>query len=195
MTDENDPDCNAPEPVCGNGTVESGEQCDDGNTVSGDGCSSTCQNESTTPYCGDGIVNGNEQCDDGNNVNGDGCSADCQLPLSSVCNDAEQPVITEMEYNRREQKLHVQGQATPGTSLTIINSDTGTILADGIMVREGQWEAEGRNVGRSLRSIDVISSNGCSVVQPVGTNRGNRDEHYERGRTTRGETKDNRFDD
>jgi cysteine-rich repeat protein len=33
--------------VCGNGTVESGcgEQCDDGNTVSGDDCSSTCQIE------------------------------------------------------------------------------------------------------------------------------------------------------
>jgi len=28
--------------VCGNGIVEAGEQCDDGNTISGDGCSSTC---------------------------------------------------------------------------------------------------------------------------------------------------------
>lgn len=31
--------------VCGNGSIESGEQCDDGNTVSKDGCSSSCQNE------------------------------------------------------------------------------------------------------------------------------------------------------
>jgi cysteine-rich repeat protein len=31
--------------VCGNGTIESPEECDDGNTVSGDGCSSTCQGE------------------------------------------------------------------------------------------------------------------------------------------------------
>jgi len=36
--------------VCGNGIVETGEQCDDGNTVSGDGCSSTCQMDtSATP--------------------------------------------------------------------------------------------------------------------------------------------------
>ena len=28
--------------VCGNGAMEAGEKCDDGNTVSGDGCSSTC---------------------------------------------------------------------------------------------------------------------------------------------------------
>lgn len=29
-------------PACGNGIVEDGETCDDGNTVDGDGCSSTC---------------------------------------------------------------------------------------------------------------------------------------------------------
>jgi len=33
---------------CGNGTVEPPEMCDDGNTVSGDGCSSTCQLEPMT---------------------------------------------------------------------------------------------------------------------------------------------------
>ncbi len=39
-------------PVCGNGILEE-ERCDDYNTESGDGCSSTCEVE----YCGDGIVN------------------------------------------------------------------------------------------------------------------------------------------
>ena len=34
-------------PVCGNSVVESGEGCDDGNAISGDGCSSTCQTEET----------------------------------------------------------------------------------------------------------------------------------------------------
>jgi len=32
--------------VCGNGVLEPGEQCDDGNTEDGDGCSSTCKLES-----------------------------------------------------------------------------------------------------------------------------------------------------
>lgn len=36
-----------PRPVCGNGIQETGEQCDDGNTVSGDGCSGTCVNETS----------------------------------------------------------------------------------------------------------------------------------------------------
>ena len=30
---------------CGNGNIDSGEECDDHNTVSGDGCSSSCKNE------------------------------------------------------------------------------------------------------------------------------------------------------
>ncbi len=40
--------------VCGNGVIETGEECDDGNTVSGDGCSSTCQLEEEPPGGGGG---------------------------------------------------------------------------------------------------------------------------------------------
>jgi len=41
-------------PVCGNSIIETGEQCDDGNTNSGDGCSSTCQTEAAPPGGGGG---------------------------------------------------------------------------------------------------------------------------------------------
>ncbi|MEZ4441842.1 MAG: MYXO-CTERM sorting domain-containing protein [Polyangiaceae bacterium] len=34
-----------PQPVCGNGQLEVGESCDDGNTVPGDGCDELCQSE------------------------------------------------------------------------------------------------------------------------------------------------------
>ncbi len=60
---------------CGNGIVEPGEECDDGNNVSGDGCSASCRLE----RCGNSVIDPGEQCDDGNTVNGDGCSATCQL--------------------------------------------------------------------------------------------------------------------
>jgi TonB family protein len=33
------------EPVCGNGQVEAGEECDDGARAGGDGCSSACRHE------------------------------------------------------------------------------------------------------------------------------------------------------
>jgi cysteine-rich repeat protein len=38
-----------PPAVCGNQKVEAGEQCDDGNVKSGDGCSATCQTEIPLP--------------------------------------------------------------------------------------------------------------------------------------------------
>lgn len=43
-------------PVCGNNIIETGEECDDGNTESGDGCSSTCQTEEEEPPGGGGEV-------------------------------------------------------------------------------------------------------------------------------------------
>ncbi len=42
--------CQNNEPQCGNSVLEDGEQCDDGNTVSGDGCSESCQLEQS-PLC------------------------------------------------------------------------------------------------------------------------------------------------
>jgi cysteine-rich repeat protein len=36
-----------PTGTCGNGVLDAGEQCDDGNTLSGDCCSATCQIETT----------------------------------------------------------------------------------------------------------------------------------------------------
>ena len=52
----------APNPsVCGNGVIEVTEQCDDGNTVSCDGCSDHCRRE----ICGNRVVDCGEQCDDG----------------------------------------------------------------------------------------------------------------------------------
>jgi cysteine-rich repeat protein len=67
----------SPGATCGNGMVEAGEECDDGNTRSDDGCSAECRYE----YCGDGIVQSTlgEQCDDGNYRNDDGCDMFCQI--------------------------------------------------------------------------------------------------------------------
>jgi cysteine-rich repeat protein len=35
--------------ICGDGALNSGEACDDGNTTAGDGCSASCANESAVP--------------------------------------------------------------------------------------------------------------------------------------------------
>ncbi|MEW5806819.1 MAG: trypsin-like peptidase domain-containing protein [Acidobacteriota bacterium] len=49
-------------PTCGNSVVEGGETCDDGNTVSGDGCSSTCDAENSGP-CPDRDNDGYANCE------------------------------------------------------------------------------------------------------------------------------------
>jgi cysteine-rich repeat protein len=62
------------EPFCGDGTVDPDEECDDGNTVAGDGCDALCALE-----CGNGTTEGDEQCDDGGVEPGDGCSPTCTV--------------------------------------------------------------------------------------------------------------------
>ena len=75
-----------PPPTCGDGHVDSGEECDDGNNMNGDGCSAGCTNE-PEPCCGDGHLDAGEECDDGNTTDGDGCSATCTTESGPTCGD------------------------------------------------------------------------------------------------------------
>ncbi len=85
-------------PVCGNGVVEVGEQCDDGNRVSGDGCSDSCLLEVCDPAsCPSGCCDRNGTCvaglaDSACGVGGESCR-DCVsaggVCLSGVCSTAE----------------------------------------------------------------------------------------------------------
>jgi cysteine-rich repeat protein len=72
--------CSNP-PQCGNDELEAGEECDDGNETSCDGCSETCQEE----RCGNDRVDCGEECDDGNLTPGDGCSATCTSESPPEC--------------------------------------------------------------------------------------------------------------
>jgi cysteine-rich repeat protein len=70
---------------CGDGVRQTGEECDDANTLTDDACTTECtvpvipKVEVQTPaaFCGDGSIQRGEQCDDGNTIIGDGCSASC----------------------------------------------------------------------------------------------------------------------
>lgn len=71
-----DASCNSMQ--CGNGVLDPGEVCDDGNLVAGDGCSPDCR---SLEICGNGISDyaSGEECDDGNAEAGDGCGPTCLL--------------------------------------------------------------------------------------------------------------------
>jgi MYXO-CTERM domain-containing protein len=87
--------------ICGDSTRGIGEQCDDGNTNAGDGCSATCTLDpgwtcyEPAPFgqsacsntCGNGRVETNEQCDTGAN-NSDTVADACRVNCSRArCGD------------------------------------------------------------------------------------------------------------
>lgn len=96
--------------ACGNGVVESGEECDDGNNLSGDCCSPTCTIDSNGTPCSDGVFcNGSDSCSSGvcsvhagnpcPGPDGDGnCSESCDEgnasctaadPDETICDDGD----------------------------------------------------------------------------------------------------------
>jgi cysteine-rich repeat protein len=71
--------------ACGNGIVDFGEGCDDGNTAAGDCCSSSCQFEISGSNCDDGSACTDlDQCDGAGNCSS-GTPLDCND--SNVCTD------------------------------------------------------------------------------------------------------------
>ncbi|WAS98876.1 DUF4215 domain-containing protein [Nannocystis punicea] len=89
---------------CGDGVLDPGEACDDGDGIDTNDCTNKCTEAEcgdgivhdgheacdgggvdddqctaacTVPKCGDGVVTASEQCDDANDDNFDGCSNDC----------------------------------------------------------------------------------------------------------------------
>jgi len=106
-------------PVCGNGNIDAGEQCD-GSNLNGEscqsqgygagtlGCTSSCVfNTSACTLCGNGFINLGEQCD-GSNLNGEtcasrglgggelGCDDSCNYNTTGCCtNDCTPSGLTE----------------------------------------------------------------------------------------------------
>lgn len=90
---------------CGNGTMDAGEACDDGNVTTETTCAygtatcMTCSADCSMPlnltgsFCGDGSLDraDGETCDDGNTASGDGCSSSCALEVldgGTIADDA-----------------------------------------------------------------------------------------------------------
>ncbi|MBK6921163.1 MAG: hypothetical protein IPH07_27450 [Deltaproteobacteria bacterium] len=91
------------QPFCGDGTIDPGEGCDDGNADDTDACLATC----VAASCGDGFVQANvEACDDGvNDGSYGGCNPGC-AQLGPFCGDAG---------------VQAQEQCDPGVALPWVN--------------------------------------------------------------------------
>ena len=93
-------------PVCGDGSRQGTEACDDENLLADDGCSGTCTVESgyscsnsggkdtCEAGCGDGTKASSEACDDGDSSSGDGCSNACSVEYGWTCDGASPSVCS-----------------------------------------------------------------------------------------------------
>ncbi|MEX1361859.1 MAG: DUF4215 domain-containing protein [Nannocystaceae bacterium] len=69
--------------VCGNGVIDTGEECDDGEANADD---RRCRLDCSAQFCGDGVVGPAEACDDGNEIDDDDCSNQC---ATADCGDGQ----------------------------------------------------------------------------------------------------------
>ena len=96
-----DDDSNDSAPVCGNGVVEDGETCDDGNTIDGDGCSKNCQTESSDkpddPFVAHVTPNPGPEtaCNDGAHEAGEVCDPIYSYAMNGDTKDIRRCIVTD----------------------------------------------------------------------------------------------------
>jgi cysteine-rich repeat protein len=112
-------------PVCGNGNVDAGEECDDANTDPADACSNAC---GFTDGCGDGNIDAGEDCDDDGLANGDGCSSTCQIEFT--CPAGQTAVVVQ---NAMSQAIPDNDQVT-GVSSVVSVPTTGSIVSATVLL-------------------------------------------------------------
>jgi cysteine-rich repeat protein len=162
---------------CGDGIVDDGEKCDDGNHLAGDGCSADCKSREV---CGDGHVDSGAQnpeaCDDGNQNNDDQCSDLCRI---TNCGDGN---INGPASIPPGSELCDEGAAnsnTPGAHcrLDCQPSGCGDGVVDGIEKCD-----DGNNVSGDGCAADCSSNESCgnAIVDLAAGEQcddGNRDDH------------------
>ncbi|MEI9947885.1 MAG: DUF4215 domain-containing protein [Pseudomonadota bacterium] len=169
-------------PVCGDGSIDAGEDCDDGNTSATlDGCSATCKVDATwvcpTPGsqclplgCGNGVRTPDEQCDDGNAIANDGCSLKsgiCSVEAGFVCPEQGKPCMPKCGdnllkgYEKCEDGNSTSGDGCSAACLIepgYVCGAVGTVCTKAICGKNGKEADEGCDDG------NVVYGDGCSGV-------------------------------
>jgi len=177
--------CLAEDICCGNGSIDIGEECDDGNLEDADGCDSNCK----YTRCGNGIVTPGEECEYteicGNLLDDDedgffdcadpdceveNCTAECELAPPCTCIE-EDPAIVLLNKSPNFFRLHGR---IPGDVFTIDPQEEGVTIqlsnADGVI-----YEAmlpPSSFVMRSPTRFSFKDKTAVTGVDPVGPHAG-----------------------
>lgn len=151
----------APAAACRDGTVDSGEQCDDGNEVDGDGCDRNC----TTTGCGNGVRTTGEWCDDGNTAETDGCRNDCKFSWAGRHAPVADATITTTAFGNdantnlgARPDLRVYGSSFGTTSRVLMAFDLASIPPG----------APIRSATLNIRMVSGVGSDFAVEVREVG---------------------------
>jgi len=172
-------------PACGDAEInQADEQCDDGNSLPGDGCSGKCLVENywdcpepgkpcvLTFACGDGTLNPGEVCDDHNVVQDDGCSADCSMQDTSyVCKEGESCTLL---YACGDGRVNGSEQCDDGQMPPVSNDG-----CDATCKKEDGWECSKpgqpckklpvcgngvKELGEVCDDHNMVGGDGCSAI-------------------------------
>ncbi len=155
---------------CGDGIADAteGEECDDGNGVETDACTSACQNA----FCGDGILHdGVEDCDDANSVENDGCDNGCH----ATCGDGIQVGIEDCDDGNMIDGDDCDNECHRPCPHNLCNclgaaGDFGVIAARSLQVKEGKYSEGGESEPiENAVSGSVCSASGKFGAKEIGT--------------------------
>lgn len=171
--------------ICGDGIVQVGESCDDGNFTNGDGCTATCSVQIgyscagspsvCSSICGDGLVTSSESCDDGNNVGGDGCTASCSVESGfncagspSVCTAINYPLNTSMTGTGSGTVTSAPTGINCGADCTETYS-SGTLVSLSAAAQSGSFFAGWSGGGCSGTGTCAVTMNSATTVSAMFT--------------------------
>ncbi len=170
--------------VCGNGEIEGDEECDDGNTVGGDCCDSSCQPEPAGSPC---VAEDDDDLCDTATCDGDGeCDAeevpapDCRVPEQAggatlIMRDAENDAndVLLWKWRRGAATSKAEFGDPPGATdyALCVYDDTGlltsvTVPAGGSCGRRGCWMERGS--GFRYRNPDGTPDGAAGVLLRPG---------------------------
>lgn len=166
---------------CGNGSLDDGEQCDDGNSVDGDCCSAACVYETAGTACDDGLAcTAMDTCDGLGVCEAGGPSSSCESEWAKAS-------LLVLEKKAGKEKLKAKfksgselGQADFGNPVSgttaydvCVFGDSGTLVASMFVDRAGDtcagkacWKAKS-DTGWQYKD-KAAASDGVSKVQLFG---------------------------
>ena len=134
---------------CGNGSLEAGEACDDGDADNTNACTNACERA----RCGDGVTRvdltedaeGFEACDDGNTVETDACSNQC---AQSTCGDG----IVRQDRSEGDADFEACDDGNRATDDACLNTCAAARCSDGVRrsdITEGEAATEACDDGNA----------------------------------------------